>query len=127
VIAKPFDPIGLAATLRAHLPRERVPVRALQARFLERLDRNLDELSNLAGQLRRGGNRNDLLSRMRVVAHGIAGAGGVFGYPDAGTMAAELEAAVTDCLAGAQSVAAVTAALDDLAALAGSLQLTRLS
>lgn len=64
---------------------------ALRAHFTTRARREGDELKLLAGQI-----PADEAARAKIVhiAHGLAGAGAIFGMPQVSTQAAELEEAI---------------------------------
>jgi CheY-like chemotaxis protein len=110
VIAKPFDPLELGALIRSHLslaasaytavrgdgdgcPEEETSD-SIRARFLQRLSRDADVLCELQSVFVNEPGMPSNLNRMRDIAHGLAGAGGVFGFPQISGAAADLEQAV---------------------------------
>ncbi|MBI5128495.1 MAG: response regulator [Rhodopseudomonas palustris] len=94
VIAKPFDPMTLAAAVRAQLRPAADPLDALRANFLKRLGKDIAALVALRAQLVDGSDITPVLSGIRKIAHGLAGAGGIFGFAAISAAAVALEEAV---------------------------------
>lgn len=98
VIAKPFDPMTLAASVRAHLPAADLfdsRLDALRMVFLRRVGEEAIELMECRTSLQMGHVARETWIRIGHIAHGLAGAGGIFGFPDISRAAAALEEAVT--------------------------------
>jgi CheY-like chemotaxis protein/HPt (histidine-containing phosphotransfer) domain-containing protein len=116
VIPKPFDPMTLAASVRAHieLPEDRVG--AMRNEFRLRVDRDLAALAGHWFALKNRTAASASLAGIRRVAHGLAGAGGIFGFDEISDAAASLEEAVILEGDGSGSVAEIGSALDRLLA-----------
>lgn len=112
VIPKPFDPMTLAASVRGHVPPVGDALAAVRGEFLRRVGRDADTLIDcwLAKEL----NSPTVLTRVKVVAHGLAGAAGIFGYPQLGNAAATVEEAVIIRLSGAGTLREVERSLERL-------------
>jgi len=119
VIPKPFDPMALAASLRAHIapPVSRLDV--MRQEFLQRVD---GDLIAMAEHLSAMADRTDVSSSLEEIkntAHKLAGAGGIFGFDEIGEAAAALEEAVILGCEGSGTVSEIGSALDRVAARAG--------
>lgn len=112
VISKPFDPMTLAATIRSHIQPTNDRLDALRNVFLKRVANDTAALTELRSSLMNNGAAPLTLARIGDIAHGLAGAGGIFGFFAIGDAAAALEAAVK--LNGAGSPGDITRALDNL-------------
>nr|WP_245258373.1 Hpt domain-containing protein [Rhodopseudomonas palustris] len=86
----------LAASVRSHIEPIGSKLARLQCDFLQRLDNDVAKLERLANTLRSGKARKASLKQIGEIAHGLAGASGVFGFPQLGDLAAELEQAISD-------------------------------
>ncbi|MEI9925041.1 MAG: response regulator [Bradyrhizobium sp.] len=102
VIQKPFDPMTLAASVRAYTEPDR-RLGAMRDRFLLRVDSDLVALAGHWSALEDGADRPLLLAKIRSIAHGLAGAGGIFGFNEISDAAANLEETII--LEGDDSVA----------------------
>jgi len=118
VIAKPFDPMTLAASVRDYLQPAPDPLADLRASFLQRVRRNIAALAEDHAALKRGDARPHTLEWIRDVAHSLSGAGGIYGFPEISDAAAAVEDAALALLAAAGSDAMLLHALDALVALA---------
>jgi CheY-like chemotaxis protein len=120
VIPKPFDPMTLAASVRAHIepPHDRIGV--MQNEFLQRVDRDLAALAVHWLALGNGRAVAASLAGIRQIAHGLAGAGGIFGFGDISDTAATLEEAVILEGDGSGTVAEIGFALDRVLACTGT-------
>ncbi|WP_322516097.1 response regulator [Rhodopseudomonas palustris] len=116
VIPKPFDPMTLAASVRSHIEPVDGKLARLQSDFLHRLDNDVARLKKLARDLKTGTARKASLKQIGEIAHGLAGACGVFGFPHLGDLAAELEQTVYDGGVGADHFGNVHRSLDLLLA-----------
>jgi CheY-like chemotaxis protein len=114
VIPKPFDPLTLAASLRKYLQASPDPLARLQVNFMLRVKKDAAALVQDRTELRRGKRPPDTLDRIKRVAHALSGAGGIYGYPELGDAAAQLEDAATAELAGQGSCDETDRALDGL-------------
>jgi len=114
VIPKPFDPLKLAASLRQYvLPSPHLLAR-LQAEFVLRVKRDAAALVQDRMELRQGKRSPGTLERIKLVAHALTGAGGIYGYAELGDTAAQLQEAVFAELAGEGSCDETDRALDKL-------------
>lgn len=114
VIPKPFDPMTLAASLRVYAEPVQDPLAHLRSEFLTRINRDATALSEGRIMLEKGHRTADTLERIRLIAHALSGASGIYGFADLSDDAAHLEDAVVAELSG-QGVCDVTdRALDGL-------------
>jgi CheY-like chemotaxis protein len=119
VIPKPFDPMTLAASVRSYVQPAHDPMEDLRAGFLQRVKRDAAALS-VDRLVLEGGNRlPGTLDRIKRLAHGLSGAGGIYGFTEISDAAAELEDAVIAELADPGPGEATDLALDGLIASAG--------
>ena len=114
VIAKPFDPMTLAASVRRQLQPVADPLRELRASFLQRVKRDIDVLSVNRAALQDGIELPHTLDRIRHIAHGLSGAGGIYGFPELSDAAAAVEDATLAEIEGTGSDAILSGALDQL-------------
>jgi two-component system OmpR family response regulator len=112
-ISKPFDPMTLAFTVRSHLAAIRLE--ALRSGFVHRAK---DDAAALASCRLSLGQEADAatVSRIREIAHGLAGAAGLFGFDRISSNAAALEEAVVASLNGHGTAKDLTHALGRLLA-----------
>ena len=94
VIAKPFDPMTLAASVRSYVQPLRDSLDNLRKQFLERIRSDGAALSQDRNALNGGPRRRDTLDRIQRVAHSLSGAGGIYGFAELSDAAAALEDAV---------------------------------
>jgi CheY-like chemotaxis protein len=113
VIAKPFDPMTLAASVRSHVRPAKDMLAASRAGFLKRASGDADALVLCWLALAQEA-LPSVLVRIRDVAHGLAGAGGIFGFPQISDAAASLEAAAIIELNGAKMPRRLESALESL-------------
>jgi CheY-like chemotaxis protein len=112
VIPKPFDPMTLAASVRSYIEPPEARLGSMQNEFLLRVDR---DLVTLAGHWSRLESKIDVpasLAGIRQIAHGLAGAGGIFGFDEISDAAASLEEAVILESDGSGTVQEIGSALD---------------
>jgi CheY-like chemotaxis protein len=114
VIPKPFDPMTLAASVRSYVQPAKDPMDDLRAAFLLRVQRDTATLSEDRLALRENNRPPATLDRIKRVAHGLSGAGGIYGFAALSDAAATLEEAAIDELAGAGAGEATDQALDGL-------------
>jgi CheY-like chemotaxis protein len=108
VITKPFDAMGLGAALRGFIPFQTVLAPARE-HFLQRLDADARALLECRARLSEGSKA--ALTRIGEIAHGLAGAGGIYGFAGISREAALLSEAADSALAGRAEPAAVEPAL----------------
>jgi CheY-like chemotaxis protein len=94
VIPKPFDPMTLAAAVRCYVQPARSPLDDLRVGFLQRVKRDAAALSEDRLALKDGSRLPSTLNRIKRIAHGLAGAGGIYGFAQVSDAAAGLEDAV---------------------------------
>jgi CheY-like chemotaxis protein len=112
VIPKPFDPMTLAASVRAYIEPPKARFGVMQSEFLRRFERDVVTLAGHWSKLESGTAVPASLAGIRNVAHGLAGAGGIFGFDKISDAAASLEEAVILECDGSGTVAAIGFALD---------------
>jgi HPt (histidine-containing phosphotransfer) domain-containing protein len=119
VIPKPFDPMTLAAAVRAHVEPPDDRLGAMRHGFLQRIDGDLVTLAVHWSDLENNAAvAPSALAGIRSIAHGLAGAGGIFGFDEISNAAAALEEAVILENRGRGSVNEIGSALERLAACA---------
>ena len=94
VIPKPFDPMTLAAAVRQYVQPAVHPLDTLRAGFLLRVKKDVGTLKMLRTALSDGIDAANTLTAIKQVAHGLAGAGGIYGFIEISDAAAALEDAV---------------------------------
>ena len=120
VIPKPFDPMTLAASVRSYVQPAHDPMEDLRAGFLQRVKRDAAALS-VDRLVLEGGNRlPGTLDRIKRLAHGLSGAGGIYGFTEISDAAAALEDAVIAELAHPGPGEATDLALDGLISSTGN-------
>jgi CheY-like chemotaxis protein len=116
VIPKPFDPMTLAASLRVYIEPPDARIGAMRYKFLQRVDGDLVALSGHWSALENGATDPSSLAGIRSIAHGLAGAGGIFGFGEISDAAAALEEAVILESGGRGSMSKIECALERLVA-----------
>ena len=111
VIPKPFDPMTLAASVRGHVPPVGDALAAVRGAFLRRVGRDADTLFECWAKEPKS---FAVLARIKDISHGLAGAAGIFGYPQLGNAAATVEEAVIIQLNGAGTLREVERSLERL-------------
>jgi CheY-like chemotaxis protein len=114
VIPKPFNPMTLAASVHSYVPLPDDPLDELRAAFLRRAKRDATVLASLRLALLESSNTPGTLSGIKHTAHGLAGAGGIFGFVEISDAAAVLEEEVVKELNGLGSAGGIAPALDCL-------------
>src|ERR1700675_4658006 len=120
VIPKPFDPMTLAASVRSCMQPVHDPIDDLRAGFLLRVEKDAAALSQDRLALKDGNRLPDTLDRIKRIAHGLSGAGGIYGFVEISDAAAELEDAVIAALADPGPGEATDLALDGLISCTGN-------
>jgi CheY-like chemotaxis protein/HPt (histidine-containing phosphotransfer) domain-containing protein len=92
VLAKPFDPTTLAAVLRQFLKPKPAGLEGMRADFLARARGDARALT--ACRINLGAGDKDTHTRARMIAHGLSGAAGIFGYGPISAAASALEEAL---------------------------------
>jgi CheY-like chemotaxis protein len=111
VISKPFDPMTLAFLVRSHL--QAIRLESLRTVFARRAISDAAALADCRADLCADASAA-ALARVREIAHGLAGAAGLFGFGEISSDAAALEDAVIAKLAGNGTPKDLTQALDRL-------------
>jgi CheY-like chemotaxis protein len=119
VIAKPFDPMTLAASVRNYVGGMAAGISARRRSFLERTRENGKTLAAARPMLDDPETARVALSRIAGIAHSIAGGGAIFGLMAMSKQAAALEAAVNAQLEGARPGLDIGLALESLVAAIG--------
>jgi hypothetical protein len=114
VIPKPFDPMTLAASVRSYVQPAHDPMDDLRAGFLLRVKRDAAALSQDRRVLKVGNRLPGALDRIKRIAHGLSGAGGIYGYGEISDAAAALEDAAIAELADQCGGEATDLALEGL-------------
>jgi CheY-like chemotaxis protein len=99
VIPKPFDPMTLAASVRSYLQPVQDPMVDLRAGFLVRVNKDAVALSEHRIALIES-RLPATLDRIKRIAHGLSGAGGIYGFAQMSDAAADLEDAAIAELGG---------------------------
>src|SRR3984893_12600379 len=120
VIPKPFDPMTLAASVRSYVQPAHDPIDDLRAGFLLRVKKDTAALSQDRLVLKDGNRLPSTLDRIKRIAHGLSGAGGIYGFAEISDAAAALEDAVIAELADSGPGDETDLALDDLLFHAGN-------
>jgi CheY-like chemotaxis protein len=118
VIPKPFDPMALAASLRAHIAPPVTRLGAMRREFLRRVGGDLIAMTGRWSAMEDGTDVSSSLAEIRNTAHKLAGAGGIFGFDEISEAAAALEEAVIHGHDGSGTMSEIRSALDRLAACA---------
>ena len=111
VISKPFDPMTLASQVRSHL--QTIRLASLRTVFVQRAKGDAALLASCRSSLGEDA-ASAAVGRIREIAHGLAGAAGLFGFDQISSDAAALEEAVVARLEGDGTPKEVTHALDSL-------------
>jgi CheY-like chemotaxis protein len=115
-IPKPFDPMTLAASLRAYVEPPDPRLGVMQNEFLQRVSSDLAALAGHWSALEKKVSVSSSLAEIRRIAHGLAGAGGIFGHDKISDAAAALEDAVIHENGDPRSLSQIGSALERLAA-----------
>jgi DNA-binding NarL/FixJ family response regulator len=115
VIAKPFDPMTLAAAVRNYIGGLSAGIAARRASFFERAREHGKSLTRHRAELGDPAAATAALERIGAIAHSLAGGGAIFGFVAMSRQAAELEAAVNARIEGAtNTLVDIEAATDKL-------------
>jgi CheY-like chemotaxis protein len=94
VIAKPFDPMTLATSVRTQL--RTAGIDALREGFVRRLRSDAAVLAKCREALAGDAPASDVLAEIKTFAHALAGAAGIFGFHEITRAASVLEKAVIE-------------------------------
>jgi DNA-binding response OmpR family regulator len=119
VIAKPFDPMTLAASVRNYIGGLASGIAARRASFLERTRENGKALALAFAGLSDNTAAKAALERIGSIAHSIAGGAAIFGFVAMSRKAADLEASANARLEGAKAAVEIDQAV---AALIASIE-----
>ena len=119
VIAKPFDPMKLAAAVRLYSQDARLA--PLRASFVRRAHKDATSLAACRLSLASEQDSVAALASVRTIAHGLAGTAGIYGFIEISDAAAALERDVLGDLAGSVAHGQVVRALDALLVLIACL------
>jgi CheY-like chemotaxis protein len=114
VIPKPFDPMTLAASVRTYVRPATDPLAHLRNEFLFRIKRDAAALSEACAALRERQRAPETLDHIKLIAHALSGASGIYGFAELSDAAADLEDVVIAELAGQGSGGATDLAIKDL-------------
>jgi CheY-like chemotaxis protein/HPt (histidine-containing phosphotransfer) domain-containing protein len=114
VIAKPFDPMTLAASVRNYAGGVEASIAGRRENFIKRARANAEQLVEHRLALGDPEAAAAALGRIRTLAHSIAGGAGIFGLAEMSGDASVLETAAIERIEG--KAADVEAALDALVA-----------
>ena len=128
IVPKPFDPMSLAATIRGYMRPLDAPLEELRKVFLRRVRNDAAMLARYRAALDDGEVAPTLLANIRAISHGLAGAGGIFGFSAISRVAAEVEETIVADLGSSTAAARTASALDQLLAcinISGALRVDR--
>jgi CheY-like chemotaxis protein len=114
VIAKPFDPMTLAASVRNYAGGVEASIAGWRKNFVKRAHANAEQLKEHRAALGEPEAAAAALERIRHISHSIAGGAGIFGLAAMSADASVLESAAIDRIEG--KAGDVEAALDALVA-----------
>lgn len=89
---------------------------AIHDRFRARLRARLEQVRGLRDELSHAPGDEEVLGRVKTLAHNLSGSSGTFGFPQVGVIAAELEAATKIALQQPGAPHRLVEGLDRLAA-----------
>jgi CheY-like chemotaxis protein len=112
VIAKPFDPMTLAASVRSHLRTAGLSI--LREGFVTRLRTDAAVFAACRSDLSDPNLVPDALKQIKAFAHALCGAAGIFGFNDVSRNAQALERAITERTEGDEATAPIEFALHTL-------------
>lgn len=116
VIPKPFDPMTLATSVKGYVRPSKAALAALRRNFLARARRDAAAMAPYRIVLVPDTHSVPALEQLKGIAHGLAGAGGIFGFPGISELSATLARSADAMLHGTGTAGAVEQALDDLLA-----------
>jgi CheY-like chemotaxis protein len=114
VIPKPFDPMTLAGAVRRFVRPSKAALATLRDGFMQRAHNEAAALAPYRAALRPDAYSVPAIEQIKTIAHGLAGAGGIFGFPAISDKAAALAGAAEAMLDGTGAAAEIERCLDDL-------------
>jgi two-component system OmpR family response regulator len=111
VIVKPFDPIALAPSMRGYLQKTGRNLASLRKLFINRAHDDAASLEKFQAELLDEQPSPAAPARIKEIAHGLAGSGGIFDFPKISIDAGTLEDAVTAFIEGHGTIDGVTDAI----------------
>jgi CheY-like chemotaxis protein len=111
VIAKPFDPMALAAEVRRYIPCENKLAPARDG-FFRRVDADAVALADCRSNLAQEHHAPATVVRIKDIAHALAGASGIYGFAGISSESAALEEAAVNDLAGCGNPRELERAID---------------
>jgi CheY-like chemotaxis protein len=114
VIVKPFDPIALAASMRGYLQKTGRNLATLRKLFVTRAHDDADALEKYRSEMLDDKKLSRAPARIKEIAHGLAGSGGIFDFPNVSVDAGALEDAVSAMIDGRDNIDDVTNAIATL-------------
>jgi two-component system OmpR family response regulator len=116
VIPKPFDPMTLAASVRSYVMPPDNPLESLRGYFRQRIKKDAAALTKLRSVLKDRGATPAALIRIKHIAHGLAGSGGIYGFFEISEAASALEEAANAGMGNPKLADGINFALDRLIA-----------
>lgn len=113
VIPKPFDAMTLAASVRTYISAD-IQLAHLHDAFMQRLNDDATAIKRHRTALMTGMLSPIAFSELKDIAHGLAGAGGIFGFSEISSLATALEDATVMKFNGPSSVEQLLRPLDKL-------------
>jgi CheY-like chemotaxis protein len=113
VIAKPFDPMTLAALVRRYAPAAETRIATLRNTFLQRARTDAKVLAELRGDIGAGRDASAAFRQVEAIAHDLSEAASIYGFHRISADAGALEDAAA---ASRSDAAAILRALDELVA-----------
>jgi CheY-like chemotaxis protein len=114
VIPKPFDPMALASVVRQFVRPTNSAISALRSGFMNRARNDAAMLASLRAGLSAGASAGSQIEQVRSIAHSLAGAGGIFGFPLISDKSLKLAQAADALLKGSGTLRDAERALDEL-------------
>ena len=112
VIAKPFDPITLARSVRQQL--RLAGLSALRDGFIRRMRSDAEKLTSCKASLQNESTSQQALEQIKSYSHALSGAAGIFDFQEVGRAASALEKSAINRLEGVQAPEKVESDLDAL-------------
>jgi CheY-like chemotaxis protein len=112
VIAKPFDPMTLAALVRRYAPAAETRIATLRNTFLRRAHTDAQVLAELRGAIGDDTDASSALHQVEAIAHSLSEAASIYGFHCISADAGALE----DAAAAGAAAADTRRALDELIA-----------
>jgi CheY-like chemotaxis protein len=114
VITKPFDPVGLAQSMHGYLQKTGRNLATLRKLFTNRARDDAAALEKYRTMLLDDEGSRSARARIKEIAHGLAGSGGIFDFPEVSIDAGALEDAVTALIDGPGNIDEVASSIETL-------------